>query len=290
MKHKVLSIALAAMALLTSCEKDLMSYEGKECLYFDVRRGASWIAENLWAHQYYSVMDFGNMVQNDSVMSLKIMATGNLKDYDRSFRVIVNADSTTAVAGTDYSGLEESYVIKAGETSTEVKLAVHRTEAMNGDTIRLQLKIVPNEFFDTKFDVYGDFPNTYDADANKAFDGNKDASVHNLFFFDVLSRPSGWFGNDDYGSGLFGKYSAKKYKYMMQVTNTTIEDFQSDKMPSQRANAISQTVAKELLQQAENGTPVIDEDGTMMWVMYVNTLGGDKAWAAFTKPEDYYKN
>ncbi len=290
MKHKILSsIALAALALLSSCEKDLMSYEGKDCLYFDVRRGASWISENLWGHQYYSVMDFGNMVQNDSIMSLKIMATGNMKDYDRSFQVVVNADSTTAVSGIDYSGLADTYVIKAGTTSTEVKIAVHRTDAMNEDTIRLQLKILPNEYFDTKFDVYEDYPNAYDADKNTAFDGNKNAAVHNLFFYDVLSQPSGWFGADT-GGGLFGKFSAKKYKYMMQLTGTTIEDFQQGKMPSQRANAVSQTVAKELLEQAEKGTPVLDDDGTMMWVSYVNTLGGDKAWAAFTKPEDYYKN
>ena len=289
MKHTILSTALAALALLTSCEKDLMSFEGKECLYFDVRRGASWIAESRWAHQFYSVMDFGNMVQNDSTLSLKIMATGNLKDYDRSFQVIVNADSTTAVSGTDYSGLENSYVIKAGETSAEVKLAVHRTASMDGDTLQLQLQIVPNEYFDTKFDVYQDYPNTYDADENTAFGGNKNAAVHNLFFYDVLSKPTGWFGGDT-GGGLFGKFSAKKYKYIMEVTGTTIEDFQSDKMPSQRANAISQTVAQELIKQADNGTPVLDEDGTMMWVMYVNTLGGAKAWAAFTKPEDYYNN
>lgn len=290
MKHNILSsIALAALALLSSCEKELMDYEGKDCLYFDVRRGASWIAPSRWAHQFYSVMDFGNMTDNDSVLSLKVMATGQLKDFDRSFQVTINPDSTTATSGTDFTGLESQYVIKAGETSTEIKLNVHRTAAMDGDTLRLQLVIQPNEYFDTKFSVYEDYPGTYDADANAAFAGNKNAAVHNLFFYDVLSQPSGWMGTDS-GYGLFGKFSAKKYKYIMNLTNTSIEDYQSANMPTARATAISQQVAKELLKQAEAGTPVLDEDGTMMYVMYVTNLGGAKAWAPFTKPEDYYKN
>ena len=36
-------------------------------------------------------------------------------------------------------------------------------------------------------------------------------------------------------------------------------------------------------------TVILDEDGTMMYVSYVKTLGGSAAWAAGTKPEDYYK-
>ena len=49
---KIYSILMLAMALfsLTGCEKELMDYEGKDCLYFDVRRGASWIDPDLWAH------------------------------------------------------------------------------------------------------------------------------------------------------------------------------------------------------------------------------------------------
>ena len=40
----------------------------------------------------------------------------------------------------------------------------------------------------------------------------------------------------------------------------------------------------------ENGNPVIDKDGTMMWVMAVQSgKYGKDAWTAFTKPEDYLK-
>ena len=45
-----------------------------------------------------------------------------------------------------------------------------------------------------------------------------------------------------------------------------------------------------LLEMAKSReTVILDEDGTMMYVSYVKTLGGSAAWAAGTKPEDYYK-
>lgn len=55
-----------------------------------------------------------------------------------------------------------------------------------------------------------------------------------------------------------------------------------------RAQAISQEVAKHLLEAAQKEQPILDEDGTMMWVSYVNILGGTRGWAQFTKPEEYY--
>lgn len=39
-KHILIGCTLMGIfSLLTSCEKELMGYEGKDCLYFDVRRG-----------------------------------------------------------------------------------------------------------------------------------------------------------------------------------------------------------------------------------------------------------
>ena len=45
-------------------------------------------------------------------------------------------------------------------------------------------------------------------------------------------------------------------------------------------------------QSLKDGTwPLLDEDGTMMWCMYVQSsyLGGDRAWQPFTDPDEYYK-
>ena len=113
---KIYSILMLAMALfsLTGCEKELMDYEGKDCLYFDVRRGASWIDPDLWAHWNYSEVTFGNILSNDTTIAVKISATGTAKDFDRAFQVIVTKDSTDLQEGVEYEPLKPEYTIKAG--------------------------------------------------------------------------------------------------------------------------------------------------------------------------------
>lgn len=290
MKNKILTMLtlVTAIVALSSCEKELMTFQGEDCLYFDVRRGAKWIEPRKWARWNYSEVTFGNILSNDTTLSLKISATGDVKDYDRPFTVIVRKDSTDLEENTEYEPLEQQYAIKAGERNTIVNVTFHRTARMEGDTLKLQLEILPNKYFSLNFNKYGDYPDTYDADNPvREFNHNTNARFHNLFVDDVLVQPTGWFGTET--GGLFGKFSAKKYKYIMEVTGTNIFDFTNEKMPIGRATAISQQVARELIKRAQAKDPVLDEDGTMMWVSYVTTLGGKEAWYAYTKPETYYK-
>ena len=79
-----------------------MDYEGKDCLYFDVRRGQPWIEESKWAHYNFSEVAFGNITATDTLLTLKVKATGHLKDFDRPFNIIVVTDSTSAEANTEY--------------------------------------------------------------------------------------------------------------------------------------------------------------------------------------------
>ena len=267
-----------------------MDYEGKDCLYFDVRRGASWIDPDLWAHWNYSEVTFGNILSNDTTIAVKISATGTAKDFDRAFQVIVTKDSTDLQEGVEYEPLKPEYTIKAGETSTFVDVTFHRTERLSNDTLKFQLQIIPNEYFHTMFENYLDYPGPYDASQPKVeFNYNPNARFHNMFVDDVLIQPEGWMGSDA-GGGLFGKFSDVKYKYMMEISGTTIFDYTREKMPSARATAIGQQVAEELVRRARAKDPVIDKDGTMMWVMAVQSgKYGKDAWTAFTKPEDYLK-
>ena len=199
MKKKIYSILTLAVALfsLTGCEKELMDYEGKDCLYFDVRRGASWIEPDLWAHWNYSEVTFGNILSNDTTIAVKISATGAAKDFDRAFQVIVTKDSTELQEGVEYEPLKSEYAIKAGETSTFVDVTFHRTERMNNDTLKFQLQIIPNDYFHTMFEKYLDYPGPYDASQPKVeFNYNSNARFHNMFVDDVLIQPEQWFGSD----------------------------------------------------------------------------------------------
>ena len=286
-KIYVLLALIVTTTWLSSCEKKLMDYEGKDCLYFDVRRGQPWIEESKWAHYNFSEVAFGNITATDTLLTLKVKATGHLKDFDRPFNIIVITDSTSAEANTEYEPLMPQYTIKAGETSTEVKIRIKKTARMNGDTLKIQLAIQPNEHFNLMFNNYGDYPGTYAPVPDKKFGHNQNAAIHNIFVDDVLTKPTGWYGSES--GGYFGLFSPKKYRYIMMVTGTDINDFKTMvTMSFPRAQAISQEVAKHLLEAAQKEQPILDEDGTMMWVSYVNILGGTRGWAQFTKPEEYY--
>lgn len=93
---------LAFAASFTSCEKEIMDYEGVDGLYFDVRWGQEFRTPDQWAHQYYTPVEFGAMTANTYTAQVRVAASGTIKDYDRPFSITIGKDSTDAVAGRDY--------------------------------------------------------------------------------------------------------------------------------------------------------------------------------------------
>ena len=283
------SIALLS-AVLTSCERELMTYEGKDSLYFDIRNEVAWLDPDTWSHEYFSTVPFGSTVSDEITKSFTVQASGMPSSIDREFRVVVVEDSTELLEG-DFTGLAESYCIKAGETSTTVDLTFHRGAHMKNDTLQLQLALVDNEHFTMMFDEIGKAPEQYSPTENSKFDYNHNASIHNIFVYDVMTRPKQWSGNDETGMGLLGAFSAKKWLLMMEMTGTTIEDYaDASTMPSVRQQAICQTMSAFLLEKARAKTPVLDEDGTMMFFMYLGPSYAVDGWNPFTNPSDYYGN
>lgn len=291
-KIKLISSFTLLLALVTSCEKELMTYEGKDCLYFDIRDEVAWLDPDTWSHEYFSTVSFGSTLDNEIPLSLKIQASGMPSAIDRNFSIVVVTDSTSTELQEEvaFTGLASSYCIKAGETSTTVDLTFHRQPSMKNDTLQLQLALVENEHFSLKFDEIGKAPEQYEPTKNAAFDYNHNASIHNIFVYDVMSKPKQWAGLESTGMGSLGGFSAKKWLLIMELTGTTIDDFADPStMPSIRMAAIGETLALYLLEKARAKDPVLDEDGTMMFCNAVRTLGGSDQWGPFTKPENYYK-
>ena len=287
-KFKLISSIALLAAVLTSCERELMTYEGKDSLYFDIRNEVAWLDPDTWSHEYFSTVSFGSTSSDEIQKSFKIQAAGMPSSVDRKFSVIVVKDSTELQEG-DFTGLAESYCIKAGETSTTVDLTFHRGAHMKNDTLQLQLALVANEHFSLMFDEIGKAPEQYSPTEDAAFDYNHNASIHNIFVFDVLSKPKQWAGMENTGTGSLGGFSAKKWVLIMELTGTTVEDFaDASTMPTARMAAIGETLANYLLEKARAKTPVLDENGCMMYCNAVSTLGGNDKWPVFTKPEDYY--
>lgn len=287
-KFRLISSIALLSAVLTGCERELMTYEGKDSLYFDIRNEVAWLDPDTWSHEHYSTVSFGSTMDDEISKSFTVQASGMPSSVDREFRVVVVNDSTELQEG-DFTGLASSYCIKAGETSTTVDLTFHRGAHMKNDTLQLQLALVENEHFSLMFNEIGRAPEQYEPTGNAKFDYNHNASVHNIFVFDVMSKPKQWAGLESTGMGSLGGFSAKKWLLIMELTGTTIEDFaDASTMPSIRMTAIGETLAIFLLEKAKLKTPVLDEDGNMMFCNAVSTLGGTAQWGPFTNPNDYY--
>lgn len=277
---------LAFAASFTACEKEIMDYEGVDGLYFDVRWGEDFRSPDQWAHQYYTPVEFGTMTANTYTVQLRVATSGTIKDYDRPFSITIGKDSTDAVAGRDYVDFPKDYVIKAGEQYAYIDITFNRTPEMVDDTLTLQLKLQPNEYFACPFTNYVD--NTkYDLPETR-YGYNNDATYHKVIINDVMVQPDGWWGQN--GLGSFGSFSRKKWLLMMEVSNTTEEDY-ADKniMPMGRAGAIAESLARYLLEQAKKGREyaVLEDDGTMMHCPTVNTIDPN-AWKYGDTPDDYY--
>ena len=93
---------LAFAAPFTSCEKEIMNYEGVDGLYFDVRWGKEFRDPSQWAHQYYTPV---RVRCNDRRSLLRTIAC-SYQRYNQRLRPSVQhyyrKSSTDAVAGRDY--------------------------------------------------------------------------------------------------------------------------------------------------------------------------------------------
>lgn len=282
----IIGAIILSVVSLTSCEEELMDYEGENALYFDVRLYPSHIEKKLWPHRLSTEVSFGNVMKNDLEVVIPVRTTGVSTDHDRPYKVEVVADSTTARLDIDFSDLQTDRVIKAGQTSDTIRFKAHRTEEIFEDTVRLQIRLLPNEHFITNFKEYGE-PGSYfsyvtvgGSQSSKEFDVNADASIHNIFIYDAMTQPKGWWGSALGGIG--GAFSAKKIRLMMELCNCDLSAFETmGTMPSSRFTSYCEKLGKYLIEQAKLGPDhvVLEKDGTLMWVSYCTNADTRYRWA-----------
>ena len=276
---KLIYIGCCLLGLLafSSCEKEMDDYQGQDGLYFDVQYTDTphYTNPEMWAHQLYTWVRFFSMPDetDETQLSLKVNVVGEASDYDRTFNVAVVTDSTTAVGGQEYKDLSERCVIKAGETCGYVTLTALRSDRIVDEVVQLQLTLVPNEYFNLPLTYLVKMPGRYSEELT-AFYRNPDPRIHNIFISDVLTQPKYWH-ND------FGDYSNEKMKLFLELyPDKTYDDYStSSTMPAVVKDIIVQMTANYLIDNFKNGNPILDPNGTMMWVKGV-------PWDETSLPED----
>ena len=257
----------------------MMDYQGKPGVYFAVQHGFAGGNETVWPYQPKSNIEFFKILENETTVNIKVMATGSISQEDRPFIVEINPDSTNAIEGVHYlfpslGGGGGGFFIPAGEAYTYIPITVKRTPDMQTKDITIGLRLLPNEYFELAFPEWHAVEDLYYGNVVETFD----ASLHTLVVNDVMTRPSQWSGQaNDSGleAGLFGEFSRKKLELMCELCDVTYEDFcDANIMVTLLKYEIRNTMARYLTSAFEAGNPILEDDGRLMWV-------GTCSWSSY---------
>lgn len=279
MKHIFYMILACSVIGLFSCQEDeVETWHGEDGVYFYVQWGVDWYDTTYWAAQPYTEVNFTSLGEDTSVVKLRVMLAGNIADYDRQFRFVLESDSTTAVEGANFlNNVEEYQVLKAGERYTDIYITVMNTDVLADEELRIGYRLLPTEDLTLACPVWEDFSGML---ANAAGLEQFDGAYHTIRLNDFITRPNGWVGLPmpdvaqvgDQEAGLLGIFTREKFNYILEVVpGLTYEDFESSTtMPTARARAIGDLVAISLQEAFDSGNPVYEADGRLMWVMGVS--------------------
>ena len=131
---KYILLGIWGLLLLNSCENDDFVW-GKEDF-------ARIVGPEIWTRNTDS-MTFTFSVYPEEVKEFAVASCvviqGKVADYDRTVKLAVDPSKTTAQAS-DYS-LPREVILKAGQDSVGFDILLYRTEAMQTEEVRLQVKI-----------------------------------------------------------------------------------------------------------------------------------------------------
>lgn len=293
---KIFNIILsgALLAALSGCEKEPMSYEGETGVYFSIQRGPSYGVRDNWPFYPYSPLEFVLYAgENQHTISLRVRVTGNLTDYPRTFSYRIDPETTTATEGVDYVKPSGEGIIPAGQRDGYIDLLVNRTASMKTQTLEIGLRLLSNENFSLAFTQFEQPPglNAGQEEVIESFD----ATRHVVRVNDNLVQPPIWLGGIyAWGQGeefnVLGVFSVKKFNLICEITGVTYSDFLTDPpMTSPYMRIIGRRVGDYLKEQYRNGTPVLEDDGRLMWVDGVKWMSyPGTPWDGTINPDYFY--
>lgn len=266
MKKNICGWILFTVLFCCACEHEMMSYEGEEGVYFAVQRGDYWESEKYWPYQPDSYVEFIKQTGDSNVVLIKVMITGEIKNYDRKFGVTVLPDSTTAIENIHYLPLVNEVVVPAGSYSVGIPVTLLRAEDLKKKERRICLQLVESDDFTIVFPEWHALPGVTGGIVPADFDAGK----HMIYVNDFMVQPDIWMGEVDPETGkeggMWGAFSEKKLNMMCERFQLTYSDFMSlQTMPEALQRLITATMA-DMLIEASFGDPVLEEDGRMMWV------------------------
>lgn len=261
MQYKFIKFIMLSGALFTACQQETIDiYEMDEAkVYFQQQTSSG--ANG--AVGYSTVIQFSFLnkdpeVWKNVVFKGRVQLLGEVKDYDRAVRVVVDTEKTTMTTVGEDKGYEinlDTLYIKAGHSYGEIGVRFFRNKSIRNQEDTLVLKLEPNEHF-TVLEKYR---------ANNAWNSSAkdlDGARFTFCISEIAKEPGSWSNVINY----FGVWNPTKYAYVNSFFGFTEDDWlwYGNKISNARLRFYATMLQTELQKKADAGNPVYDEDGSYM--------------------------
>ncbi|WP_167016580.1 DUF4843 domain-containing protein [Chitinophaga sp. Cy-1792] len=238
MKKNLIYILLFGFLIgFGACKKsELQTYKDISRIYFYRQYGGI----NFDSSTYSFAVRPDSVTRDTMWLPMRIM--GIASNTERTAKIDVVADSSTAIAPDDYELLPVK--VAANSYTTLLGIVVHRSSNVQKKEVRIRLAIGTNTDFSPG--VANAYPGGQTAGGTASYL----VKINN-----TVTKPGNW---DDWLVYFFGDYSEVKYRFVIQVTGQA--DF-PDTLPI-GIFSVYQSMCQEALDQymQDNG-PLIDENG-----------------------------
>lgn len=237
MRKILLYLFIVLLCPFASCKKSsLIMYQDDPRVYFYKYGRAS----NQDILPYSFAFKDVNIVKDTVYLQLRIM--GDTTNYDREVNIMVD-DSSTAVENEDFAFGPK--IIHAGLFADSIPVYLFKTPKMDTSVLNLNMTIGESKDFKP-----GYVDNGWDLTAT----GSRLNFA--ITITNQLQKPTIW---DNQLVRYFGTYSRVKFQFIIVVSG--ISDWSSAPYPATLTFVVQQVKAELLQYQADNGHPLLDENG-----------------------------
>lgn len=275
----IASLVLALSAMTTSCStEEIDTYSGIKSGIFIQEINYTDLYGNPLSYRLMREYSFSGLPEDRTSLNgqFTVRTMGGIVDYDRPYKIEVVEEETTAIEGEDFV-LPDNPVIPAGSATAPCLIRLNRTPKLLSSELQVTIRIVPNEYFDTPIDEYKN-SSSWNVDGDMY-----SATVFTLKYHEKYGKPGGW--SSYYGDTALGNYSYAKLTVVNKAmgkgwTYSTWTDGVTIK--AGHFDYIAKRTRDYLQALADAGTPVYDEDGSLM------QLGNNYKvnYSAYITPED----
>ena len=234
---------ISVLAFVACQENEISTFDNESSLFFfrDIYNNNSKGTPQLDSTSYSFFL--AGSIQIDTVW-LDVLLTGSPSDQDRPFRIVQSnvGEPGGAVAGTHYVAFDDPEMVKrmvmpANKVSVALPVIMTRTPQMDTEEYRLDMEILPNEYF---------------------IQGIKDRVVYVLKITGKATKPANWDSPNSY-LATFGEWGQEKMRFIIDYVgyNTFDETLITD------YRYYLQLKAREKLAEYEAVKgPIYEADGT----------------------------